>query len=138
MAEYIKNINGLETKHNKQEPLFEKVYTPPEYGDKLVSRIYNDGSLYYLSQPRESNETLVKEEDWAFIGTVSETGINKIKEKLKKVCGFERIIENQGIRVGEYIWKTRCGLEIIEIMVYGVPEGKYAIFNEISDVINND
>ncbi len=48
MKQFIDIKIGLKEEHLNMNPLFEKVYTPPGYGEEMISRIYGDGSLYYL------------------------------------------------------------------------------------------
>ena len=86
MVELIKNTDGLKPQHVPGIPIFEKMYMPPEYGDKLISRVYSDGSLYYLAQPRGNSEYFVQGEKWSFIGCLSKKGTKDIELKIDRIC----------------------------------------------------
>ena len=138
MTQFIKNNNGLKHNHQNETPLFEKNNIPPDYGSRLVSRVYADGSLYYLSQARESDSSTDMDENWNFISTVSGSGINKIRKTLAKCCEMSSNIKSGGNIKGAVIWKIQCEKELMEIIIVGIPEEKYEIFDEIDNLISSN
>jgi hypothetical protein len=138
MVILIKNTDGLKPQHISEMPLFEKVYTPLEYGDKLVSRVYNDGSLYYLTQDRENFEYVVKGEEWKFIGYLSEKGIKEIKLKIDAICKNILPISLQNNAFYELHWKMNCKGEMHEFVISDVSHDQNEMFDEITEIVNSE
>ncbi|HCY41492.1 MAG TPA: hypothetical protein DHV48_09080 [Prolixibacteraceae bacterium] len=138
MTEFIQNTTGLKPQHQQEAPLFEKTYIPPQWGAKLVSRMYADGSLYYLS--RESHPETVESPDqhWNYISSVSEKGILLIKNMLEIGCGITDEIPLSGNSMGVVKWKIRHKNEIREIIIPGIPSGKFRIFTDIDEAVNSN
>ncbi|NQU52324.1 MAG: hypothetical protein HQ522_07265, partial [Bacteroidetes bacterium] len=116
MIQFIQNNNDLKLNHQNETPLFEKINIPPDYGSRLVSRVYTDGSLYYLSQARESDSSMDMNESWNFISTVSASGINKIRKTLAKCCEIKSNVKPGGNIKGAVIWNIQCKNELHEIV----------------------
>lgn len=138
MVKLIKNTDGLKPQHISEMPLFEKVYTPLEYGDKLISRVYNDGSLYYLTQDREDFEYVVKGEKWNFIGYLSEKGIREIKLKIDAICKNILPISLQNNAFYELRWKLNCKGEMHEFVISDVSDEQNEMFDEITEIVNSE
>lgn len=138
MTDFIQNITGLKPQHQQETPLFEKTYVPPVRGAKLVSRIYADGSLYYLS--RESHPETVESRDqhWNYISSVSEKGIVLIKNMLEIACGNTGEIPLSGNSMGAAVWKISCRNGITEMTIPGIPSGKFRIFTDIDEAVNSN
>lgn len=138
MTSLIKNANGLKPHHPIELPLFEKTYLPPDYGDKLISRVYADGSLYYLTLPRLQEKSNPETEKWNFIATVTEKGISEINNVLKECCNVETEIAKGGNIRGSVIWKIIKGEIIHEVAIAGIPQGKTLLFKEIDRIIETN
>lgn len=138
MVKLIKNTDGLKPQHMSEIPLFEKIYMPLEYGDKLISRVYNDGSLYYLTQDREDSEYFVKGEEWDFIGCLSEKGIKEIELKIDAICKNIPQVTLQNHAVFELHWKLNCKDEMREFVISDVSDDQNEMFDEITEIVNSE
>lgn len=136
MTAFIQNINGLKLNHQDEIPLFEKTYIPPDYGSKLISRVYPDGSLYYLSLARETDNMDSISEKWNFISALTVKGKNEIRSLLEECCKMKSLIKNDGNVNGAIIWKVQCQSHIHEILFTGIPDGSYQFLQKIDDLIS--
>lgn len=137
MPHLIKTIEGLKPQHRLEFPLFEKTYIPSGYGDQLVSRLYADGSLYYLSHAK-TNCLNNEDEKWNFISTISEKGIAGILlvlEKCKKTAIPEQL---EGNNSGAIIWKFPDNEQILKMTIPVIQEGEIKIFDEIEVIMNSN
>jgi len=121
--------------HENLNPLYEKSYFPPDYGSKQVSRLYADGSLYYLTHVDKSNED---EGKWGFISTVKNAGLQKIKAILSKSKRLKSDDIKSGKVKGIIIWKIPVNNKIFEIATTIIPESKLKILGEINNLVNNN
>ena len=137
MVHFIKNTEGLEPHHQAEAPLFEKTYIPPSYGNHLVSRVYADGSLYYLSHAR-NDELTDPDEKWNYISSVSEKGVLEIRKILIK-CGRLSVAASASANdSGAVIWKIPVEGEVRKFVLFGIPEGVLRIFHEIDLLVNTN
>jgi hypothetical protein len=137
MSLLIKNTEGLKPQHQVEPPLFEKTYIPPSIGNHLVSRVYADGSLYYLSH--SGNNCLDDpDEKWNYISSVSEKGVLGIRAILEKCCNLPIAVAASANSSGAVIWKIPQEGHIQKIAVFGVPEGNLKIFDEIDFLVNTN
>lgn len=137
MPHLIKNIEGLKPQHQVEVPLFEKTYIPPSFGNHLVSRIYADGSLYYLSHSG-NNGLNDPDEKWNYISSVSVKGVLGIRDILEKCCNLPIAASTSANASGAVTWKIPCEGRIQKIVLFGVPEGDLKIFNEIDLLVNKN
>ncbi len=138
MPQFIKNTEGLKHQHQEEIPLFEKTYIPPSFGNHLVSRVYADGSLYYLSHSGENNSRNNPDEKWNYISSVSENGVLGIRAILEKCNNLPIVVSTSANASGAVIWKIPQEDCIQKIVVFGVPEGALKIFNEIDILVNTN
>lgn len=138
MIHLIKNTDGLKSQHMSEVPLFEKVYMPLEYGNKLISRVYRDGSLYYLEQPREDFEYFVKGEEWSFIGNLSEKGIKGIESIINSICKSTPQFSLQNHAVYEFHWKLNCDDGMREFVILNESDIQNDMFDEITEIVNSE
>jgi len=138
MPHLIKTIMGLKPQHRLEFPLFEKTYIPSDHGDHLVSRLYADGSLYYLSQAK-TNCVNSEDEKWNFISTISEKGIAEILSVLEK-CRETAIPEQpDGNNPGSIIWKfAKNNGQILKMTIPVIHGVELKIFDEIEVLINSN
>lgn len=135
MTQFYQNSNGIKSHHHQESLLFEKEYFPPDYGEKLISRLYSDGSLYYLSQVEKSHsDDIVKK--WNFISTVSEKGLKQILAILKKCCKVSTEVKVSGNSTGTVIWRIQCTKKVKEIIILGIPDIKHKYFIDIDNLVN--
>ncbi|BBE17114.1 hypothetical protein AQPE_1263 [Aquipluma nitroreducens] len=134
----VKNTKGLKPQHQAEAPLFEKTYVPPSFGNHLVSRVYADGSLYYLSHSGESSCLNDADEKWNYISSVSEKGVLGIRVILEKCRNLPIAASTSANASGAVIWKIPLEGRIQKIEVFGVPEGDLKIFNEIDLLVNTN
>lgn len=132
----VKNIEGLKPQHQAEVPLFEKTYVPPSFGNHLVSRVYADGSLYYLSHSGENHCLNNPDEKWNYISSVSEKGVIGIRAILAKCSNLPIAASTSANASGAVIWKIPREGHIQKIVLFGVPEGESKIFNEIDFLVN--
>jgi len=136
MEQFIQNDAGIKSLHKDKLPVFEKKYTPPDYGDQLISRLYDDGSLYYLNLSRNKNESQIKEENWNFIIRISSESVNAIQNKINSICERGTLELQESSSNGEFDWKLNCNSEILHFHFFGLPQGEGLIFSEIDGIIN--
>lgn len=136
MTEFVEYTAGLKLHHQKENPLFEKTYIPPLRGAKLVSRVYADGSLYYLSRENPPENLESPPQHWNYISSVSGKGTELIKEMLVLCCSMNAEIPSSGNSMGAVMWKISCKNGIREMIIPGIPSGKYRIFLDIDEAIN--
>lgn len=137
MTQFYKNSNGIKSVHKQESLLFEKEYSPPDYGTNLLSRLYSDGGLYYLSQIEELQSDDIVEK-WNYISTISTKGLQQILAILKKCCKVRNEVKVSGNSVGTAIWRIQCNKIINEIIITGIPDSKFKGFIEIDNLINSN
>jgi hypothetical protein len=133
----VKNTEGLKPKHQGEAPLFEKTYIPPSFGNHLVSRVYADGSLYYLSHTG-NNCLNDPDEKWNYISSVSEKGVFGIRVILERCSKLPMTASTSANASGAVIWKIPREGQIQKFVLFGVPEGDLKIFNEIDLLVNTN
>ncbi|MEN8115379.1 MAG: hypothetical protein ABFS16_00250 [Bacteroidota bacterium] len=126
MSQFIQNNIGLKEQHKNQNPLFEKTYIPPDYGERLISRVYPDGCLYYLNT----------NDNWNYISILKNEGLEDLKVVLIECCKVKNEIKADGNLKGVVIWKLQCESQINEIIIAGIPSVEYNLFQKIDDIIN--
>jgi hypothetical protein len=124
---------GLTPAHRHEAPLFEKTYVPPRQGARLVSRVYADGSLYYLSQAREPGGADDADKTWNAISRLTDKGLSDLREALEACCKIE---SNPRLDAGTVVWKVSCAGRIHEVVVSGVPEGNEKRFDRVDAILN--
>jgi hypothetical protein len=135
MIQFIKTTKGLKDVHQEEFPLFEKTYVPPGLGNKHISRLYADGSLYYLiSSGRDENGH--ESENWNYISAVTENGLAGIQELLHSVCNLKINRNFSGNNMGAIIWKITCNNQVKEYIIAGLPDDDSKIFTDIDSLIN--
>lgn len=121
-----KNIEGLKVEHKNEQPLFEKIYTPPAYGDKMVSRLYCDGTLYYLSPLGI----------WTLISILTTEGLNEMNKVLKDCFQLSTTKVSDGNIQGSISWKLFSKNEMKEIIISGLPDKDFDYFQKIENILN--
>ena len=134
----VKNTKGLKPQHQAEAPLFEKTYVPPSFGNHLVSRVYADGSLYYLSHSGTNTCMNNPDEKWNYISSVSEKGILGIRDILDNCSKLPTASPTLANVSGAIIWKIPREGQIQKFVIFGVPEGDFKIFNEIDLLVNTN
>ncbi len=136
MDQFIEIKKGLKEEHININPLFEKVYTPPGYGEDMISRLYNDGSLYYLI--KDSNPSNHKNQNfsWGYISYIEEEGMDMINNLIERCCKINFHEKRPGNLPGLIKWKFLCNNKIKQVDVKGIPEGDEKLFAEIDNVVS--
>ena len=129
---------GLQKEHKNQFPIFEKKYTPPGGGKELVSRLYKDGSLYYLTDNKDEKDTGNFKPAWGFISSVYPEGVKQIEKKLSDLCNQTLKQKDKGNAPGATSWKYFCDGKLTEIIVRGIPENEENVFLEIDQLISSN
>ncbi len=137
MVQFLGNKTGLREAHQGEDPLFEKKYVLPESEKKLVSRLYPDGSLYYLTDREEVPRGEKIRAAWNLVSTVHEDGARQVKEKLQQCCREEFSAEDPEDIPGTTSWRFFCGGKLREVIIKGTPEGKATVFLEIDHLISS-
>jgi len=136
MNQFIDIKKGLKEDHLSVSLLFEKVYTPPGYGNEMISRLYNDGSLYYLVSNPDSSTNSEQDSSWAYVSSIDNEGIIMIKNLLKKCCEIDFNEKAPGNLPGLVKWKFLCDNKIKQVDVKGIPEGDEKLLNEIDTLVS--
>lgn len=136
MNQFIDIKKGLKEEHQNARPLFEKVYTPPGYGNDMISRLYNDGSLYYLVSDPNFPKKYVQESAWRYISNVDTEGIISIKNLLKKCCEIDFQEKAPGNLPGLVTWKFFCDNKIKQVDIKGIPKGDEKYFDKIDNLVS--
>jgi hypothetical protein len=137
MTHFIENKKGLKDKHKEEDPLFEKKYLLSEDGKKMVSRLYRDGSLYYLTDKKDVSGGEKIKSSWNCVSTVHEEGARMVKDKLQECCQTDFSTKDEENYPGATSWRFLCGDKFREIIIKGTPEGKEQIFSEIDYLISS-
>lgn len=133
MPEFLAISTGLKDQHQKEKPLFEKLYFAPRSNSGLISRLYNDGSLYYLTENKLDKTT---GQFWIYISSVSEKGIILIQSIIESFLKHSVEMPDSGNTSGSVIWRFYFGATVQETKVMGIPAGTYRILTEIDDAVN--
>jgi hypothetical protein len=137
MTSIFHNITGLKPEHAKIHPLFEKIYFPPDYGGKEISRLYPDGSLYFFIE-KEDERNGENDGEWGFISTVNNKGMAEINSRLEIVSDLKSDDTKGGNVKGIVLWKVFAGKKAVEITTTIQPVSKLKVFEEIEMIINSN
>jgi hypothetical protein len=137
MTSILQNITGLNSEHAKIHPLFEKIYFPPDYGGKEISRLYPDGSLYFFIE-KEDERNGENDGEWGFISTVNKKGLDEIIPRLKIASGLKSDDTKGGNVKGIVVWKIFTVEKMVEITTTIQPVSKPTIFEEIETLVNTN
>ena len=136
MDQFIEIKKGLKEEHININPLFEKVYMPPGYGEDMISRLYNDGSLYYLIKDSNPSENEKQDSSWGYISYIEEEGMNMILILIERCCEINFREKMQGNLPGLIRWKLLCNNRIKQVDVRGIPSGDEKLLAEIDDIVS--
>lgn len=137
MKQFIENNTGLKDKHKKEEPLFEKKYVHPGSNKEMVSRLYGDGSLYYLTDPKEVSRGENIRAAWNLVSSVHDEGAQLVRGKLEQCCQKD-FSENRGeVEPGSTSWKFYCGDDLREVIIKESQEGEAKRFTEVDQIISS-
>ena len=137
MTFVLENKIGLKLEHVYAKPLFEKIYFPPDYGSKEISRLYPDGSLYFFIEKEGKNKEN-SDGEWVFISTVNKTGLAKIYQKLKIALKLKSDEISGGNVKGIVLWKIFSDEKVVEITTTIQPKSNLKVFEEIKMLINSN
>ena len=137
MTFVVENKTGLKPEHAQTIPLFEKIYFPPGFGRKEISRLYSDGSLYFFIE-KESKNNGISDGKWVFITTVNENGLAEIYPRLKIALGLKSDDISGGNVKGIVLWKIFSDEKIVEITTTIIPKSKLEVLEEIKTLINSN
>ena len=120
---------GLRTEHTTGAPLVEMVSCAPG-GVCLTSRVYRDGTLYYLAEePGGGAPTR-----WNPIAQLTAEGTQSLEDLYVELCGrTDPVLGNDAGSVLHRVTSPGCTQEFV---VTGVPEGDLARISEATDIIN--
>ena len=135
MNQFLTVTKGLKDTHQEEFPLFEKTYVPPGMGNRHISRLYADGSLYYLISSI-SHENSDEPDRWNYISAVTERGMEGIRNLLASVCQLKINRNFSANNMGAIIWKVICDNQVKEFIIAGLPEKDNQIFTDIDTLIN--
>ncbi|MBN2635899.1 MAG: hypothetical protein JXR61_06490 [Prolixibacteraceae bacterium] len=136
MNQFIDIKKGLKEDHLSASPLFEKIYTPPGYGNDMISRLYNDGSLYYLVSTPGSSNNSEHDSSWGYVSSIDNEGVMKIVDLLKQCCEIDFNEKAPGNLPGLVKWKFLCYDTIKQVDVKGIPDGDEKLFNKIDYLVS--
>ena len=134
MIHFINTSEGIREEHQKQTPLFEKEFIPSVKSPTEVTRLYKDGTLYFLKISAEEKG----KEQWGASLRITKLGMEKIGTLLKHCCNLDSDDIKNGNYMGLVIWRVWCNNEIIELVTTLVPASKHVIFNEIQELVNHN
>ena len=136
MNQFIEIKKGLKEEHLNINPLFEKVYTPPGYGEDMISRLYSDGSLYYLIDNEDVSEETIVNDIWGYVSKIQSEGVELISNLLEKCCETIFVQKEEGNLPGTIKWKFFCGDKIKEVVIRGLPVEDEKLFSEIDKLVS--
>lgn len=136
MIQFIKIKKGLKEEHLDMNPLFEKIYTPPGYGEDMISRLYRDGSLYYLIDNEDASEETIVNDTWGYVSKIQGEGVELISNLLEKCCETVFVKKEEGNLPGMIKWKFFCGDKIKEVVIRGLPVENEKLFSEIDELVS--
>lgn len=107
----------------------EKVNCPPR-SMCLTSRVYRDGTLYYLVAVKGA-EAAVR---WNPIGRLSSEGVESLDKLYASLCGqVDPVMAND---TGSELHRVNVPGCAQEFVVTGIPSGNLARIREATDIIN--
>ena len=121
------NINkGIKENHLNAAVWFEKTYNPPAHGNSQISRLYDDGSYYLLSDSGT----------WTYISQLTSAGLNEMKEVLEECCLLKSSSKENGNQPGMVIWELLCSNEYHQITIAGIPTKEFHAFKKVEKILN--
>ncbi|WP_321372924.1 hypothetical protein [uncultured Draconibacterium sp.] len=133
MNSFIKNTDGLNPEHKNQLPVLEKEYQPPGVDRTEITRLYADGSLYFLFVTGERTGN----EKWGAHLMVKKNAIDKIRNVIEESAELSSD-ELTGNYKGLAIWRILYDNTINEVVTTIIPASKHIIFKEIQELINHN
>lgn len=119
---------GLAVQHAEATPLLERISCPPSSGC-LTSRVYRDGTLYYLVKPGDEAPPR-----WNRIARLSESGVASLEKLYASLCGKEDpVLGNDSGSDRHRVHVPGCTQEFV---VTGIPAGGLAPIQQANELIN--
>lgn len=121
-------VEGLSPKHLGGPPILERISCPPR-ANCLTSRVYRDGTLYYLMDPSDAAPPR-----WNRIARLSPAGIESLEKLYVSVCGKEDpVLGNDAGSDRHRVNVPGCTQEFV---ITGIPAGGLAPLQGATDIIN--
>lgn len=117
---------GIKDKHLNAVVWFEKTYQPPVHGNSQVSRLYEDGSYYLLSDSGI----------WTYISQLTSTGLDEMKKALEECCRVKSSSKENGNQPGMVIWEVLCSEKYHRVTITGIPAEEFLAFQKIEKILN--
>jgi hypothetical protein len=132
-VQFLTISSGLTENHQTVSPILEKTLYYPKNTNRLVARVYEDGTLYYLVEKEPTNP------NWVKISMLSTIGIEKLIATIAKCCQKkQKDIEFKANNMGSINWKLRKNsAAIVEFSVPISNDAQFSDFNELDIIINS-
>lgn len=119
---------GLSAQHAAATPVLERISCPPR-SNCLTSRVYRDGTLYYLLEPADAAPPR-----WNRIARMSSDGVQKLEKLYASLCGKEDpVLGNDSGSDHHRVSVPGCTAEFV---VTGIPAGELAPIQQVTEIIN--
>jgi hypothetical protein len=122
-------VDGLLPQHRGEAPIVEKVSCPPR-SDCLTSRVYRDGTLYYLVDAGGTEPS----KRWRMIARITPQGVESLEKLYASLCG--KVDPVLGNDAGSELHRVTVPGCTQEFVVTGIPSGGLARIGEANDIIN--
>jgi hypothetical protein len=121
-------VDGLTPLHLREPPVVERVSCPPQ-ASCLTSRVYGDGTLYYLVGSEDAATT----RRWNRIGQLTPEGVRKLQELYASLCGqVDPVLANDAGSDRHRVSVPGCNSELT---VTGLPSGGLAPIAQVDDIL---
>ncbi len=131
---YIEVSDGIQPAHQSQSPVLEQVLCAPEKDGCETSRIYPDGSLYFLVSPSDS----IPDPLWVRITRIKPTGVAEILALLERICAVAQEPTPQGGDQGSATYRIHTDHCERELLITGVPSGAFQDLAQLPTLINGN
>jgi len=121
--------DGLSGEHQGATPMLERTSCPPR-ASCLTSRVYRDGTLYYLKEASDAGPAR-----WNRIAQLTTAGVQSLEKLYASLCGKEDPV--LGNDVGSDRHRVSVPGCTHEFVVTGIPSGELAPIQQATELINS-
>ncbi len=130
--QFIETTEGLKAEHKNISPLLEKVFCPPQSITCETSRVYPDGSLYFLMEDEAGKQM------WGLLTTVKPAGLKQLEDLFDACCAIKTPPDANQNDLGSTIYRFNSSKCQKEVLIRGISYGKYEELMEVTNIINGN
>jgi hypothetical protein len=121
--------DGLPQQHLRETPLLERLSCPPR-ADCHTSRVYRDGTLYYLAEAKDAGTAT----RWTWIGMLSPEGVQSLERLYVSLCAeVDPVLGNDAGSDVHRVTVPGCTREFV---ITGIASGGLAPIEQATNIIN--